>query len=983
MGRRTAIVWSIVLAVAPSACGPAFGQEPPSRPIVLPPIEPPPRVKMPVEPGFGNDPPPRPTVPLPGISTSLQLPRDVVQQPAPSPFGGPPAPVPPASPFGIPTVPGRDPAGRPVLPLDPEIESRLPVGGSVTLPETARQTIRFGPRYGKLNDAKIEKIDGEKNGQRVTYLGGLIVDVTYLEGSTPRRVQFAADTVVMWVHGAKNDFSLNQPLRVDRDQPEEKKDEKKEPEKPTRVEMYLAGDVVIRSLSDGSVRGPTELTLRADEIFYDVQDSRAVAVRADMEIRFPAGGGLDPIHLRGQELWQLGKHEYRSFDVLTHSSKRPADPALFIETREASITEQTAVRRNIFGRPYRNLRTGELDVANERTLTASDNTVRFAGLPLLYFPQYKADIDDPGGPLAGIGFRSDRVFGLFQAYTSWDLYKLLGVRGPDGNRWLLHLDYLSLRGPGVGTQWNYRDLFGSAYRNVGEVSLYGLYDDKRSDLLGGVRGPEPTPPVYRGRFLWTHNQDIFEEGVSFTRFFGRFAYQSDKNFYEQFYKLRHDQDPNLETFAYLYGASGNFAWSGLGQVNVNRPWVTETQWLPRADAAVIGQSFLDTLVYSARASAGYARFAPATQEPLSQLPQEATAVNTLRADLYQRLSVPFDLGPVRLAPYGVADLTAYSEDRTGEGRGRLYGGGGVEASIPFARLYADVRSDMLNLRGVHHKVELTANYFIAGSDTDRNRLPLLDRLNDDASDFSYRSWRRYGVLNTGPSGKLFRDTPAGQALATSPLFDPVLYANRRLIQTRPEVLDDMQVLRGELRQRWQTKRGPEGNDHTVDYLALDVGASLFPNAARDNFGESLGLVDYNFYWNVGDRTAVSSSGWVDPHSFGTRYFNVGVYFNRPDGSNLYVGYRHTDPIGSRVFLAVIGYQFSRKYSISVANAFDFSNNFAQSTSVAFNRTGTDVTMSLGLSYNAFQNNLGVQFLLIPNAALYGRQGQGVGNLFNQ
>lgn len=963
MGRRTAIVWSIVLAVVPSVSGPAFGQEPPLRPVVLPPAEPPPRVKVPVEPGLGNDPPPRPLVPLPGVSTSMQLPRDV----APAP----------GFPFGTPTVPGRDPEGRPAFPLDPAVESRLPVGGSVTLPDTTPQTIRFGPRYGKLNDAKIEKIDGEKNGQRVTYLGGLIVDVTYQEGGGPRRVQFAADTVVMWVHGAKTDFSLNQPLRVQGDKP----DEKKEPDPPTRVEMYLAGDVVIRSLGEGSARGPAEFTLRADEIFYDVQDSRAVAVRADMEIRF-AGGGLDPIHLRGQEVWQLGKHEYRSFDALTYSSKRPADPALYIDTREASITEQTTVRRNIFGRPYRNLRTGEPDVSTERVLTATDNVVRFGGLPLLFFPRYKADIDDPGGPLAGIGFRSDRVYGQFQMYTSWDMYKLLGVRGPDGNRWLLHLDYLSLRGPGVGTQWNYRDLFGSAYRNAGEVSLYGLYDDKRSDLLGGVRGPEPTPPIYRGRFLWTHNQDIFEEGVNFTRFFGRFAYQSDKNFYEQFQKIRFDSDPNLETFAYLYGASGNFAWSGLGQVNVNRPWMTETQWLPRADAALIGQSFLDTLVYTARASAGYARFAPATQEPLSELPQEANQVNTLRADLYQRLSLPFDLGPVRLAPYGVADLAAYSQTMTGDGRGRLYGGGGLEAAIPFSKLYADVRSDMLNLRGINHKVELTANYFIAGTDTDPTTLPLLDRLNDDTSDLSYRDWRRYGVLNTGPGGKLFGNTAAGQALATSPLFDPVQYANRRLIQNRAEVLGDMQVLRTELRQRWQTKRGPEGNDHTVDYLALDVGASFFPNAARDNFGESVGLIDYNFYWNAGDRTAISSSGWFDPHALGTRYFNVGVYFNRPDGSNLYIGYRHTDPIGSRVFLAVLGYQFSRKYSISLANAFDFSNNFAQSTSVAINRTGTDVTMSLGLSYNAFQNNLGVQFLILPNAALYNRQGRGVGSLFS-
>jgi hypothetical protein len=293
---------------------------------------------------------------------------------------------------------------------------------------------------------------------------------------------------------------------------------------------------------------------------------------------------------------------------------------------------------------------------------------------------------------------------------------------------------------------------------------------------------------------------------------------------------------------------------------------------------------------------------------------------------------------------------------------------------------------VFNIRGLYHKVEVNVNYFAAHSDTDPRRLPLLDRLHDDVSDLSFRSWRRFGGLYVPPGtgGRFLRNTARGEALATSPIFDPVLLANRVLLPNRPEVLNDLQVLQGEIRQRWQTKRGASGREHTVDWMALDVSASFFPDRVRDNFGHSFSQFEYNYFWNIGDRTAFSSSGWFDPYTNGTRYFNLGVLFNRPDGSNLYIGYRHTDPIGSRVFLAVIGYQFSRKYSISLTNAFDLSNNFAQSTSVAFNRTGTDMTMSLGLSYNAFQNNLGVQFLLIPNAALTaGPPGRGVRNLFLQ
>jgi hypothetical protein len=356
-------------------------------------------------------------------------------------------------------------------------------------------------------------------------------------------------------------------------------------------------------------------------------------------------------------------------------------------------------------------------------------------------------------------------------------------------------------------------------------------------------------------------------------------------------------------------------------------------------------------------------------------------VDTARGDVYQRLSLPFDLGPVRLEPYGVGSVTGYSADVNGDGTARLYGGGGLKASIPFSRLYPDVKSDLLNLRGINHKVELRANYFAAVSDIDHTRLPTLDRLNDEVSDLSYRSYRRFG----GPfefNGYPIPSTPGPTALATSPIFEQQAHANRRLLQSRPEVLDDMQAVQLELHQRWQTKRGPVGNDHTVDVMSLDVGATYFPDRVRDNFGHSFGLLEYNWIWNVGDRAAVSSSGWYDPFDFGTRYFNVGVFYNRPDGSNFYFGYRHTDPVGSRIFVAVFGYQFSKKYGISLTNVLDLTNNFSQGVTVAFNRTGTDMTMSLGLSYNSFQNNFGIQFLIVPNAAVYGRRGQ-VGNLFLQ
>src|SRR5262249_52486816 len=146
--------------------------------------------------------------------------------------------------------------------------------------------------------------------------------------------------------------------------------------------------------------------------------------------------------------------------------------------------------------------------------------------------------------------------------------------------------------------------------------------------------------------------------------------------------------------------------------------------------------------------------------------------NTGRFDLFQELSLPLTLGPVRLVPYGVVDLTEYTSDLTGEARGRFYGGGGLRGSIPFTRLYPDVQSELLNLNGINHKIILAGNYYNVHSDTRFTQLPQLDPLNDDASDQSLRDIK--------PREQEFN--PAhGTFISTSPIFDPSLFLIRRLV----------------------------------------------------------------------------------------------------------------------------------------------------------------------------------------------------------
>ena len=113
------------------------------------------------------------------------------------------------------------------------------------------------------------------------------------------------------------------------------------------------------------------------------------------------------------------------------------------------------------------------------------------------------------------------------------------------------------------------------------------------------------------------------------------------------------------------------------------------------------------------------------------------------------------------------------------------------------------------------------------------------------------------------------------------LFDPQLMAIRRLVDNRFDTVDNIDVLQFDLRQRLQTKRGYPGAEHIIDWMTLDTSFSYFPEATRDNFGKPFGFMQYQYVWNIGDRTAIESTGWYEPESDGPRVFTVKLTLVNP------------------------------------------------------------------------------------------------------
>jgi hypothetical protein len=713
------------------------------------------------------------------------------------------------------------------------------------------------------------------------------------------------------------------------------------------TEFYLAGNVEIRERS-----GQEERTLRADEVYYDVGRNVALALSADVEWKQP--GLPDMIHFTADEMQQLSPTVFRAIKGTFYSSKLPSDPGLKVVFAEATLEEKRRLRRTIFGREVVNITTDQPAVEVQKLVRADDIFLRVEDTPVFYLPFLQGDANDPLGPIRNVSIGYNNIFGL-QLNVSWDVFDLLGIDRIPNWRWHLDTDYLTLRGPAVGSEFDFagKDLFGPGSRYSGMLRPWFIYDTGK-DKLGGGRDDQPHPNARYRLQGDARADDIFDTWSSVQVGVGEF---SDQNVHEQYDKLGFDSLWNQETF--LYGKfqlpQANWAATLLVEERL-RDWFTETNALPRADGYLIGQSLFDLLSYDARASVGYLQLRPASAGPP---PVSATdvAVDAGRADFMQELRLPFYVGPVKVVPYGILDLTEYSNDIGGHEVGRVYGGGGVMASIPFTRLYPDVHSLLWNLNGINHKIVLSGNYYTASSNEPFTRFPQFDQLNDNVNDYSLRY-----IKPIEP-----QINPAnGVALATSPVYDPQVYAIRQLVMNRIDTLGTIEEVQLDLRQRWQTKRGFPGQEHIIDWMTLDLSASVFPAPKRDNFGSTFGFLQYDWSWNIGDRTALASSGFIDPETNGPRFFSFGAYLNRTDRTNLFLGYRQIDPLESKAVTAAVTYVFSPKYAMTASTTYDFGTSTALSNSLILTRMGSDVQVNFGLTYNALTASVGVQFEIIPN-----------------
>jgi hypothetical protein len=639
--------------------------------------------------------------------------------------------------------------------------------------------------------------------------------------------------------------------------------------------IYIAGDVM---MAEGS------RTIRADEVYYDFENSNAIATNAVMR-SFDADRGI-PIYVRAAKLRRLSENKFAAEDAVLTSSEFHR-PQISATASGVVITDTTA-------------RDTEAGTVSDSSYEAEMHDVRFkmGERTIFRWPFIRSNLERPDVPIKKVRMGHDSDWGT-SLEVQWYLARLLGLQEPEGVESTLLTDYFSKRGFGAGVDISYvkEDYFG-------RIQGYAIKDHGKDNLgrHGSREGLEPDKE-FRGRLSWRHRHFLPYKWQLTTEI----NYSSDEYFIESFYR----GEFNIyrpETYIHLKNIEGNRAVSILGKWRINN-FDDTLEELPTVEYHLVGESFFED------------RLTLYSDIQLSRFRQRIGHNHTIQIDEHPftfmsyrtEVDMPLNVGSVKVVPY-IAGTFGY-DDRSGFRRtlvdGSYMGQFGsdrvwlTEAGVrifprPWWRVYPNVRSRLWDLNQLRH------------------------------------------------------------------IIQPSVVAT--VIQESDSVVDQPDMLSVGLSQRLQTKRGPVGDQRTVDWMRLDTDivwvedsggvSDMGPGPDRyiwakpivplrvmsapqifhgdlisslhrfELYGPRRDYFSADYVWRVSDTTAVLSDLNFDMQSGVVQQFNVGISRLCWPNLSYYIGSRYIRRVqvlgekGSNAFTFAATYILDPRYTVVFSQQFD-------------------------------------------------------------
>lgn len=455
-----------------------------------------------------------------------------------------------------------------------------------------------------------------------------------------------------------------------------------------------------------------------------VQYGEAVLTAQSASVNITNGDVVADGHVRIEQGNQLWVSEHVRYNFYTHQLEgeefRTGETPVFSAglgvhgdiTNHIYTATNSVVTTDDVAQPAFKVRARRIKIIPGDKIVAYDAVLYLEGVPVFYFPYYTRNIGEHANNFNFLpGYRT--LFGPFILgnYT-WYIDEHLNT--------VLHFDYRQKRGPGAGPDLNFNlGPWGQGYFNY-----YYTHDrEPEADQLG-IPIPED-----RQRLVFA-----YQANPATNLFFKSLVqYQSDPAVVRDFFESEYRDHPQPKTFFEANKFWQNWSVDAYVQPQVNN-FLETVERLPDIRLTGFRQEIGPTpIYYQSETSAGYYRRVFADNLGTNGAPASpGLYYEAARVDTYHQLLLPETLfGWLNITPriggrfthYGTASGPGATTDE--QDRGVL--DTGAEVTFKASRLWPTAQSSLLEVNGLRHIIEPSANYvYVPSPTTAPDKLPQFD-----------------------------------------------------------------------------------------------------------------------------------------------------------------------------------------------------------------------------------------------------------------